>query len=191
MPVAQAGTAVDLVLMVYGTLSHLISNDDALASFTAAAASLTPKGVFVVEMQHPTDLFDGVLACGDTWEVKRERCRCMFGPAAARVSVTSLPPVAVNPLVEAVPCRRALPGNPMQVRQWLSPAARERDQVEDTPFGHLLVTYGSEDQFTELDPLTQVSRQPKLLNSWPHHLYKFTDLLRPCKWAPAHLRWPL
>lgn len=32
-------------------------------------------------------------------------------------------------------------------------------QVEDTPFGHLLVNYGSEDQFTELDPLTQVSQQ--------------------------------
>jgi hypothetical protein len=71
VPVAQAGTAVDVVFMLYGTLSHLISNDDALATFAAAAASLAPKGTFVVEMQHPTDLFDGVLACGDTWEVNQ------------------------------------------------------------------------------------------------------------------------
>ena len=68
---AQAGTAVDLVIMIHGTLSHLLSNDDALATFAAAAAALAPKGVFVVEMQHPVDLFDGVLACGDTWEVRR------------------------------------------------------------------------------------------------------------------------
>lgn len=57
--------------MLYGTLSHLLSNDDAAAAFAAAATSLTDCGVFIVEMVHPIDLFSGVLECGDTWEVSR------------------------------------------------------------------------------------------------------------------------
>lgn len=66
----QAGAAVDLAFMLYGTMSHLLSNDDAAAAFAAAAASLAEGGVFVVEMVHPMDLFSGVLECGDTWEVR-------------------------------------------------------------------------------------------------------------------------
>ena len=122
VPVAQAGTAVDVVFMLYGTLSHLISNDDALATFAAAAASLAPKGTFVVEMQHPTDLFDGVLACGDTWEVKQSNRLCTSALATACCSLALLPPGAINPLVEAMPCGHALPSNPMKVQQWLTPA---------------------------------------------------------------------
>lgn len=52
-------------------MSHLLSNDDAAAVFSSAAASLADKGVCAVEMVHPVDLFSGVLECGDTWEVER------------------------------------------------------------------------------------------------------------------------
>jgi hypothetical protein len=68
---AQAGTAVDMALLLYGTLCHMLSNDDALAMFAAAAASLAPHGIFVVEMTHPDDLLNGMLELSSEWEVSK------------------------------------------------------------------------------------------------------------------------
>ncbi len=45
--------------MLCGTVSHLTSNADALACFAATAASLHPGGLFIVEMVHPVDMFNG------------------------------------------------------------------------------------------------------------------------------------
>lgn len=74
--IMQAGAAVDLALLLCGTVSHLLSNDDAAAAFASAAASLADRGVCVVEMAHPVDLFSGVLECGDTWEVGQAVVGC-------------------------------------------------------------------------------------------------------------------
>jgi hypothetical protein len=83
----QAGTRVDLAFVLYGTLCHMLRNDDALAMFSAAAASLAPQGIFVVEMTHPVDLLHGMLEHGDVWEVSRGRWLCTstaWSPAPCR-----------------------------------------------------------------------------------------------------------
>ncbi len=55
----QVDAQLDLAFMLCGTVSHLTSNADALACFAATAASLHPGGLFIVEMVHPVDMFNG------------------------------------------------------------------------------------------------------------------------------------
>ena len=54
---SQGGVRVDLAFMLCGTLSHLLSNGDALACFAAVARCLAPGGCLVLEMLHPEDVF--------------------------------------------------------------------------------------------------------------------------------------
>lgn len=46
-----------MAFMLCGTLSHLLSNEDALACFAAVARCLAPGGCLVLEMLHPEDIF--------------------------------------------------------------------------------------------------------------------------------------
>lgn len=54
--------------MLFGTASHLLTNEAAIRCFRATAAALRPGGLFVLEMPSPEDLFDGVFALGDVWD---------------------------------------------------------------------------------------------------------------------------
>lgn len=60
---------VDLAFMLCGTLSHLLTNSDALECFASAAKSLRPNGCLVLEMVHPEDLFGGTLDVGTVWDI--------------------------------------------------------------------------------------------------------------------------
>lgn len=60
---------VDLAFMLCGTVSHLLTNNDALGCFESAARNLRPKGCLVVEMVHPEDLFGGALELGTVWDI--------------------------------------------------------------------------------------------------------------------------
>jgi SAM-dependent methyltransferase len=65
----------DLATCLLGTLSHALSNAAAASALRRAAAHLRPGGVFVLELAHPGDLFDGTLLLGEgqpeMWEVPR------------------------------------------------------------------------------------------------------------------------
>lgn len=65
---------LDMVLCLLGTLSHLLENSQAISCFRAVSAHLRPGGLFLVELAHPGDLFDGSLIVGDggkeMWEAQ-------------------------------------------------------------------------------------------------------------------------
>lgn len=60
---------VDLAFMLCGTMSHLLTNVDALGCFESAARSLRSKGCLILEMVHPEDLFGGSLELGTVWDI--------------------------------------------------------------------------------------------------------------------------
>ncbi|KAL6753552.1 hypothetical protein V8C86DRAFT_454871 [Haematococcus lacustris] len=62
----------DMVTCLLAGLSHLLDNSQAAAAFACVARVLKPGGLFVVELAHPGDLFDGGLVDGasqEVWEV--------------------------------------------------------------------------------------------------------------------------
>jgi len=66
----------DCVVMLLGTVAHLLTYDDAISCMTSVRKHLKPGGLFVVELEHPWDLFSGDLSegVGDAWDrVDEER----------------------------------------------------------------------------------------------------------------------
>lgn len=59
--VQRAGSQVHLAFFPFGTLSHALTNDDALAWLRDTAACLVPGGLVVFELEHPGSIFNGVL----------------------------------------------------------------------------------------------------------------------------------
>ncbi|KAG2498731.1 hypothetical protein HYH03_003471 [Edaphochlamys debaryana] len=76
---------LDMVMCLLGTFCHLLDTQQAIACFKATAAHLRPGGLFLLELPHPGDLFDGSLIIGDggrdVWEVP------MPGPGNKKVFV--------------------------------------------------------------------------------------------------------
>ena len=68
VPVVQDGVQVDVIAMLLGTISHLLTNEAAIRCFRAAAAAVKPGGLFVVELASPDDMFDGAFLLGDAWD---------------------------------------------------------------------------------------------------------------------------
>eukprot|EP00873_Tetraselmis_striata_P036882 jgi/Tetstr1/457146/TSEL_043796.t1 len=54
--------SADMVLILMGTLQHMLTNKDALAAMGSARDALRPGGLLVLELAHPYDLWDGTLA---------------------------------------------------------------------------------------------------------------------------------
>lgn len=82
----------DMAMCLLGTFSHLTENAQAAASFACVFRHLRPGGLFVLELAHPGDLFDGTLIIGDgakeAWEVPQvrrgtHRCTRLTWPSAA------------------------------------------------------------------------------------------------------------
>jgi len=66
----------DCAVMLLGTVAHLLTYDDAMSCMTSVRKHLKPGGLFVVELEHPWDLFSGDLSegVGDAWDrVDEER----------------------------------------------------------------------------------------------------------------------
>lgn len=64
----------DAAICLLGTFSHMTTNDQAVSSFSCISRHLRPGGMFLLELAHPGDLFDGTLIIGDEggemWEVE-------------------------------------------------------------------------------------------------------------------------
>lgn len=60
----------DCVIMLLGTAAHLLTYDDAMSCLKSVRKHLKPGGLFVVELEHPWDLFSGELSqgVGDAWD---------------------------------------------------------------------------------------------------------------------------
>jgi SAM-dependent methyltransferase len=80
----------DLATCLLGTLSHALTNAAAAATLRRVAAHLRPGGLFVLELAHPGDLFDGTLLLGEgqpeMWEVPRRHSVAAAAAAAPAAS---------------------------------------------------------------------------------------------------------
>jgi len=67
---ASSFPGFDAVTVLLGTAAHLTTLEEAEACLRAAAAAAAPRGLVVLELEHPFDLFDGQLmdAHGDAWD---------------------------------------------------------------------------------------------------------------------------
>ena len=54
--------------MLLGTFCHLLDNASALQCLGSVHAALKPGGKFVLELSHPTDVFDGTLLQETEWD---------------------------------------------------------------------------------------------------------------------------
>lgn len=69
----QEGERVDLAACLLGTLQHMLTNEDVLKSFARVKEALVPHGLFIIELNHPSQLFDGgIVASADTWSIEVE-----------------------------------------------------------------------------------------------------------------------
>ncbi len=53
-----------MVVCLLGGFSHMLTNNDAIQCLQRVAEALRPGGLFVVELAHPSDIFDGSLIAG-------------------------------------------------------------------------------------------------------------------------------
>ncbi|EFJ47378.1 hypothetical protein VOLCADRAFT_92195 [Volvox carteri f. nagariensis] len=63
----------DMVICLLGTFSHLLDTQQAISCFRKVGEHLRPGGLFVVELAHPGDLFDGTLITGESGKELWER----------------------------------------------------------------------------------------------------------------------
>lgn len=57
-----------MAFMLLGTFSHLLDNASALKCLRSVHAALKPAGKLVLELSHPTDVFNGSLMQEDEWD---------------------------------------------------------------------------------------------------------------------------
>ncbi|OUS42372.1 S-adenosyl-L-methionine-dependent methyltransferase [Ostreococcus tauri] len=73
-PMTVPVNGFDVVTMLLGTAAHLLTHDDAIRCLRAVRRNLKPGGIFVVELEHPWDLFSGDIreGAGDAWDREDE-----------------------------------------------------------------------------------------------------------------------
>ena len=59
---------MDVVLLLFNTMSHLHSNHDARDCLTCLYKTLKPGGLLIIELPSVQNIFDGSVAAGDYWE---------------------------------------------------------------------------------------------------------------------------
>ena len=67
-----------MAFMLLGTFSHLLNSKSALQCLRSVHAALKPAGKLVLELSHPTDMFNGSLVQEDEWDSAAD---CPTGPA--------------------------------------------------------------------------------------------------------------
>ncbi|MFQ5500571.1 MAG: class I SAM-dependent methyltransferase [Candidatus Zixiibacteriota bacterium] len=61
---------VDLACCMMATFSHLLTNKDTLDHFEAVANNLTSDGLYIIELPHPRDIYEGVSSTKNVWEME-------------------------------------------------------------------------------------------------------------------------
>jgi hypothetical protein len=67
----QLSAPVDLAFCAMSSFHHLLTNDDILAHLTCVGSSLTPGGIYVIEADHPRDVFGVGQSLRHDWESQR------------------------------------------------------------------------------------------------------------------------
>ncbi len=72
----NSATLVDMAAIMFGTLSHCLTNGSALACFKNIGDVVRPGGILILELAHPSELFGGSfldpLDFVDCWEVSED-----------------------------------------------------------------------------------------------------------------------
>jgi predicted SAM-dependent methyltransferase len=72
----QSDRQVDLAACLLGTFQHMLTQEDAKRALQRIHAALKPGGIFVLEMNHPSLLFDGsITSSADTWKLDLEEAQ--------------------------------------------------------------------------------------------------------------------
>ena len=61
---------VDLAVCMIASIHILLTNDDLLKHFNSVARNLNPKGIYVIEFQHPRDNYESQGDDTNVWEMK-------------------------------------------------------------------------------------------------------------------------
>lgn len=137
----------DMATCLLGTLSHALSNAAAASTLRRAAAHLRPGGVFVLELAHPGDLFDGTLLLGEgqpeMWEVPRRFSSSSSGGGGGDKAASA---AADKGGFGAAAAKKQ--------QQAKAATAGKRSSSAAPPPEHLLVEWGAAGD--DFDPLTQV-----------------------------------
>lgn len=73
IPIVQGGARVDLAACLLGSLQHMLTQVDVIQTFRRVKEALMPHGLFIIELNHPSQLFDGgIVASADTWTIEVE-----------------------------------------------------------------------------------------------------------------------
>lgn len=69
-PMMKPANGFDVATMLLGTAAHLLTYDDAVSCLKSVKDNLRVGGLFIVELEHPWDLFSGDIAnaVGDAWD---------------------------------------------------------------------------------------------------------------------------
>ncbi len=59
---------MDAVLLLFNTMHHLHSNDDARECFNCSFEALKPGGLLIIELPPTRDVFNGSFTLGEYWE---------------------------------------------------------------------------------------------------------------------------
>jgi len=66
------GGQAQLVYCMFGSLTHMLTNDAVIGCLTSAKAALAPGGCVLLELPHPTDALHAEDLLGDAWEARDE-----------------------------------------------------------------------------------------------------------------------
>jgi SAM-dependent methyltransferase len=59
----------DTAWILAGSLQHMTSNDDVIACLSATHRALNPQGTLILELPHPTELFNMIDSTTNSWDV--------------------------------------------------------------------------------------------------------------------------
>lgn len=68
----SATSSFDAAWILLGSMQHLLTNDDVVAAFESASATLRPGGTLTIELPHPRETFSMVECTRNGWEVPLE-----------------------------------------------------------------------------------------------------------------------
>lgn len=70
----QLDAPVDLAAMFMASTGYLLSNEDMIEHLRCVARNLSPKGLYILEMTHPRDVFGVGSSTSQVWNMLQDNC---------------------------------------------------------------------------------------------------------------------
>lgn len=95
---------VDLAVCMMATFGHLLTNQDTIDHFHAVADNLTDRGMYVVELPHPCDMFGAGNSTDNCWTIEKDGLKVTtdWGSKSTLDPLTEIDDVTARYTVESV-----------------------------------------------------------------------------------------